>query len=56
MAMSLGSSATASDASSASNTRGMAILSVHGARHSYGGVQALKGVDFQLLAGEIHGL
>jgi len=32
------------------------ILSAQGLTKSYGGVQALKGVDFELFPGEVHGL
>ena len=34
----------------------MALLELTGVSKSFGGVQALRGVDFTLLAGEIHGL
>ena len=33
-----------------------ALLEMTGVSKSFGGVQALRGVDFTLLAGEIHGL
>ena len=33
-----------------------ALLELTGVSKSFGGVQALRGVDFTLLAGEIHGL
>ena len=33
-----------------------ATLSALGVTKSYGGVRALRGVDFELRAGEIHGL
>jgi ribose transport system ATP-binding protein len=33
-----------------------ALLEMTGVTKSFGGVQALRGVDFTLLAGEIHGL
>ncbi|WP_245502927.1 ATP-binding cassette domain-containing protein [Rhizobium ruizarguesonis] len=32
------------------------VLNVRGLRKTYGGVVALKGVDFDLMPGEIHGL
>ncbi len=32
------------------------LLQVHGLRKHYGGVQALKGIDLQICAGEVHGL
>lgn len=32
------------------------LLSLHGIRKSYGAVQALRGVDFELRAGEVHAL
>ena len=32
------------------------VLSLHGIRKSYGAVEALRGVDFELRAGEVHGL
>jgi ribose transport system ATP-binding protein len=34
----------------------MAVLELKGVSKSFGGVQALRGVDFTLLAGQIHGL
>ena len=34
----------------------MALLELNGISKSFGGVQALRGVDFTLLAGQIHGL
>jgi ribose transport system ATP-binding protein len=34
----------------------MALLELKGVSKSFGGVQALRGVDFTLLAGQIHGL
>ena len=34
----------------------MALLDLKGVSKSFGGVQALRGVDFTLLAGQIHGL
>ncbi len=34
----------------------MALLELTGVSKSFGGVQALRGVDFTLLAGQIHGL
>ena len=34
----------------------MALLELNGVSKSFGGVQALRGVDFTLLAGQIHGL
>ncbi len=34
----------------------MALLELTGISKSFGGVQALRDVDFTLLAGEIHGL
>jgi len=34
----------------------MALLELRGVSKSFGGVQALRGVDFTLLAGQIHGL
>lgn len=37
-------------------TTARTVLDVHGLRKAYGGVVALKGIDFDLRAGEIHGL
>src|SRR5271155_714596 len=34
----------------------MALLELTGISKSFGGVQALRGVDFTVLAGQIHGL
>ncbi len=34
----------------------MSLLELNGVSKSFGGVQALRGVDFTLLAGQIHGL
>ncbi len=34
----------------------MALLEMHGIRKQFGGVEALKGVDFALQAGEVHAL
>ena len=34
----------------------MALLELTDISKSFGGVQALRGVDFTLLAGQIHGL
>ncbi len=34
----------------------MALLEMTGVSKSFGGVEALRGVDFTLLAGQIHGM
>lgn len=34
----------------------VALLTARGVKKSYGGVQALKGVDFEIFPGEVHGL
>src|SRR6201981_4245488 len=36
--------------------QGAPVLELHGITKSFGGVEALRGVDFALRAGEIHGL
>src|ERR1700746_4187763 len=36
--------------------QGAPVLELHGITKSFGGVEALRGVDFALYAGEIHGL
>lgn len=42
--------------SGSSDTTGSTILDVRGLRKTYGGVVAIKNIDFELRAGEIHGL
>ena len=36
--------------------QGLALLELQGITKAFGGVEALRGVDFALSAGEIHGL
>ncbi len=42
--------------SGTSTSNGLNILDVRGLRKTYGGVVAIKSIDFELQAGEIHGL
>lgn len=53
---SLSSSAAVNSSGGSDELRDGVVLKVENAIHSYGGVRALKGVDFSLKSGEIHGI